>query len=307
MSRVVSVTGATGFIGGVVVRHLLKAGIEVRALVRPCSLEKCTRHPGLEWVTGDLEDAACLERLIHGAHAVVHCAGTVRGRRREDFHKVNVEASGRLAEICSIRPGPLRFLLISSLAARQPELSYYALSKKMGEDALIKFGGGMAWTILRPPAVYGPGDREILPLFRCMEKGLAPCFGNRENHFSLVHVLDLAEAVLCLLGSGLVSGKVYELHDGMSGGYSWDDVAGIVERVYGNRVVRLRIPVTVVRVAGFLNAAVSGISGRSPLLTTGKARELAHPDWVCDNTDIFRDTGWVPRILLEDALKRRLI
>ena len=307
MSRVVAVTGATGFIGGVLVHRLIEEGFRVRALVRPLSLGKCTRCPGLEWVTGDLEDPACLERLVHGARVVIHCAGIVRGHRRKDFEKVNAEASGMLAGICNSLPGPPRFLMVSSIAARQPELSHYALSKKMGEKALMQSGCDMAWTIFRPPAVYGPGDREILPLFKCMEKGFAPCLGDRKNHFSLVHVHDLAEAALCWLRSRQVSGKVYELHDGLSGGYSWDDVAGIVERVHGRRVFRLQIPVSVLRIAGFLNVVLCRIFNSAPLLTTGKVRELAHPDWVCDNTEISKDIGWMPRILLEDALKNSLI
>ena len=307
MSAVVAVTGATGFIGTWIVRRLLEADVRVKAFVRPCSEAKCLQHPGLEWIVGDLEDTACLERLVGASDAVVHCAGIVRGICPEDFEGVNTRIVYSLVEFCCRRLQPPRLLMISSLAAREPELSYYARSKKLGENALKQAGTGIPWTIFRPPAVYGPGDREMRPLFRCIARGIVPCLAAGGNRFSLLHVHDLAEAVLYGLNSPAVSKKVYELHDGFPGGYTWEDIACAAERVYRRRMLKLRMPAVLLKTAGFLNAAAARIHGRPPMLTLGKARELAHHDWVCDNTEICRDTGWTPRILLEDALKSGLV
>ncbi len=307
MASVVSVTGATGFIGSAVVRRLLVAGIRVRALVRSCSTEKCWGHPGLEWIKGQLGDLDSLQGLIKGSDAVIHCAGLVRGIKKEDFERINSEAVKALAELCSIQPCPPRFLLISSLAARHPELSFYALSKKKGEEALTTFSARLSWTILRPPAVYGPGDRELRPVFRCIRLGVLPCLGAGSNRFSLLHVHDMEEAVLSWFNNSPESGQIYELHDGVPGGYSWDDVAALAERIFKRRLLRLRIPFPVLAAIGHLNLAMARLHGNPPMLTPGKARELAYPDWVCDNTRIRQDTGWAPRIMLKDALVSGMI
>ena len=130
--------------------------------------------PGVEWVQGDLRDSRALEALVAGTHAVVHCAGTVRGARRSDFDSVNAEGAGRIAAAAArLVPAP-RLLLMSSLAARMPELSDYAASKWRGENAVKAAAKDLRWTILRPPAVFGPGDRELAPLFRCIARGFAP-------------------------------------------------------------------------------------------------------------------------------------
>lgn len=307
MSGLIAVTGATGFIGSAIVTRLLQEGFRVNALVRSCSRKKCWHHPGLSWVTGDLENREAMNRLLQDAEAVVHCAGIVRGLSLRDFEKVNSLPLRRIADICLRSPRLPRLLYISSLAARHPELSYYALSKKKGEEMLEAVSARMKWTVFRPPAVYGPGDREIRPIFRLMHKGLAPVIGYGRNRFSLLHVHDLAEAVVCWLNSKPVSNSKYELHDGFPGGYSWDDVVCMCERIFRRRILRLRVPLFMLGVAGFLNAIAASVYGRPPMLTPGKVRELAHEDWVCDNTQICRDIPWQPGLLLEDALKQGLI
>ena len=143
MSRTIAVTGATGFIGAMLVAQLLAAGYHVRALVRPRSAHRLAETPGLEAVSGSLHDSESLQRLVKGVTAVVHCAGAVRGATAADFNAVNVdglEALVRAVLCCSPRP---RFLSLSSLAARAPELSHYASSKWQGELALAAMAEDM--------------------------------------------------------------------------------------------------------------------------------------------------------------------
>ncbi len=304
---VIAITGATGFIGGAVARRFLLAGFRVKALVRDCSTDKCWHQSGLEWVKGELDDVSSLERLTKEADATIHCAGLVRGLNLKDFERINKEAVAHLAKVCSRHKRPPRLLLVSSLAAKNPELSHYALSKKRGEEALKRFHEGLSWTIFRPPAVYGPGDKQMRPILEWICKGVVPCLGNGQNRFSLLHVHDLAEAVFCWFSSNEVFCKTYELHDGVPLGYSWQEVAEVAERVLKKRILRLRIPFGLLFAAGYINAAVSRFRRKPPMLTPGKARELAYPAWVCDNSRICQDMNWAPRIVLADALKSRLI
>lgn len=305
MPPTIAITGATGFIGGALVNRLASTRLRIRALVRPASIDKRQNHGELEWVTGDLDDTKSLRRLVDGVDAVVHCAGAVRGITRRDFDDVNVDGVARLVQAAVAQHTPPRFLLLSSLAAREPHLSHYAASKRKGESELYD-GVQMHWTIFRPPAVYGPGDREILPLFQWMDRGIAPLTGAADGRISLLYVADLAEAILAWLQCKTDLRRIYELHDGHAGGYSWQDIVDTAERLAGRSIVRLKIPVACVKLAASLNQAAARILGKSPMLTPGKVNELTHPDWVADNGPFTRDSSWVPHILLEEGLTRTI-
>jgi nucleoside-diphosphate-sugar epimerase len=301
MVATVALTGATGFIGRTLVRRLESAGLRVRALVRPTS-ETASLPAGVERAVGALDDPESLRRLVRGARAVVHCAGAVRGASARDFDPVNVDGVARLARATlAERPAP-PIVHLSSLAARHPELSPYAASKRGGEQALL---GAPAWTVLRPPVVYGPGDRELLPLLRWMARGIAPMVGSPHGRFSLIYVDDLAEAVarLVLLGG---TGRVFELDDGRPSGYAMDDVVAAAERYRGRAVVRVSVPARLLGGLSRLNVLGARIRGRAPMLTPGKVREIFHPEWTCDNTALADATGWRPRIRLDEGLRRTL-
>ncbi|MBW2708473.1 MAG: NAD-dependent epimerase/dehydratase family protein [Deltaproteobacteria bacterium] len=305
MHRSIAITGATGFVGRVVLKRLTSMGCHVRALIRPASMHKRPTQV-VEWVTGDLEDMESLRRLVAGVDGVVHCAGVVRGAGLMDFERINVAGVARLVLAAREQPFKPRFFLISSLAAREPHLSHYAASKRNGEKALTLNAGRMPWVIFRPPAVYGPGDREMLPLFRWMCRGIAPIIGSAEMRISLLYVEDLAEAIVCCVKWNTGVGRSYEMHDGHTGGYSWEDIIDAIARMNGRTIFRIKVPVPLVRLAATLNVAAARMCDRAPMLTPGKVRELTHPNWVGDHTALTHDTGWVPKISLHEGLRKTL-
>lgn len=302
----VALTGATGFIGTALLAHLTRAGWRVRALYRPRAGRVPAPSSGVEWLPGDLEDTGALEALAAGTEAVIHCAGTVRGARRSDFDRVNAEGAGRVARAAALLPRPPRFLLMSTLAARRPELSDYAGSKWRGECAVRAASDSLRWTVLRPPAVFGPGDRELLPLFRCMARGFAPVPAAARGRFSLIHVDDLAMAVLHWLAADTAHGATFELDDGRPGGYDWDTVLTIAGHALraGRPVHRVRIPMPLLGFVASANLGAARLLGYSPMLTPGKVREITHPDWLCDSHAFVLATGWRPAIGLEAGLAR---
>ncbi len=306
MSRTLALTGATGFIGTTFTKHLINAGWKIQALVRPTSDRKPLDGINVQWIEGNLDDVESLRRLVHRADAVVHCAGTVRGQTEKQFTQVNVEGVARLVH-AAVEQHPLpRFLLISSLAAREPHLSPYASSKRQGEQTLAASSGKMPWTAVRPSPVYGPGERELLPLFRWIGRGLAPIIGSKDARFSLLHVDDLAEAVRIWLEKNPRSGEVFELHDGRPDGYSYQELIQIVAEVYARRPLQVKIPALILNFLAVLNQTSARAIGYQPMLTPGKARELQHTNWVCDNQPLNRETGWQPKISINEGLRRTL-
>lgn len=306
MTDTIALTGATGFVGAAVARRLTAAGQRIQALVRPASIDKQPADIAAEWIEGDLDDMPSLQRLVKGVTAVIHCAGTVRGSTREHFNRINVDGFARLVHAAvSQHPMP-RVLLISSLAAREPDLSHYAASKRQGEQVLTGQSHQLSWTIYRPCAVYGPGDREMLPVFKWMAKGIAPVLGSGNGRFSLIYVNDLAEAIADWLGHDGCQAGTYELHDGQPGGYSWHDVTDTVKQLRRKAIIRLKIPLVLVKLVAALNLLAARTIGYAPMLTPGKVRELSHPDWVCDNAALNSATGWSPQVLLPEGLRLTL-
>jgi 2-alkyl-3-oxoalkanoate reductase len=300
----VAVTGATGFIGPHIVRRLSRDGWQVRILTRrptTSSIDPSLIEPSIERVHGSLDDIESLQRLLRGADAVVHVAGLIRARTRDAFFEANAEGVRRLVALAEGRPSPPRFVLISSLAAREPTLSDYAASKRAGEAALIAAGDGLPWTILRPPAVYGPGDRATLFFFRCVRHGMGPVLGTAGARLSLLHVEDLAGAVGAVLASDQSVGLVAEPDDGKVGGHDWPEMVGVAAQQLGRRARVLRVPQALPYGLGWLNAALARLPGYTPMLTPGKVRELYHPDWVCDATAIMQKTDWRPIVSIEQG------
>jgi 2-alkyl-3-oxoalkanoate reductase len=159
------------------------------------------------------------------------------------------------------------------------------------------------WSALRPPAVYGPGDREMRPLFQAMQRGIAPVLGRPEARFSLLYVEDLAGAVGHIVDRPRWETGTFEIHDGRAGGYSWREVIDTFARVAGRPVRPLRIPAALLKVAAAANQALARLMGYRPMLTPGKIRELTHPDWVCHDAPLRKATEWRPSVVLEDGLR----
>lgn len=303
MSRWIAITGATGFIGRTICRLLHDEGWKIRALVRSVSRAQALHGMVDEWVAGDLDDRVALQKLVLDVYAVVHCAGAVRGASRQAFDRVNVDGVRNLVEVLSSSSRVPRLLSLSSLAAREPELSFYAASKRRGEQVLEQEAQAIGWIALRPPAVYGPGDRELLPLFQMMARGIAPILGAKNARFSMIYSEDIARFVQAWLQQTSVACGVYSLHDGKQGGYSWSDVSSAVSGLCQRPVHEFSVPALLLTVPAWCNRTLARWFGYAPMLTPEKVRELRHPDWVCDNHAIQGVVDWQPRMQLREGLQ----
>lgn len=274
--RTIALTGATGFVGRATLDAALAKGLRVRALTRGTAVER----DRVEWVRGTLEDAEALRRLVDGAQAVIHVAGLTNTRNTSRFETANVTGTANMiaaAKAAGMDEGTGRFVFVSSLSAREPGLSEYGASKARAED-LVK-DSGLNWTIVRPPAVYGPGDKDMFELFRAAKFGFVPV--PPEGSTSIIHVEDLARLLVALAPvNPLTKGQIYEPWDDNAFGYKHKELAELIGEAMGNdQVTAVALPPAVMRLGAQLDGLLRGNKAK---LTEDRVGYMLHPDWVCD-------------------------
>jgi len=287
----IAVTGGTGFVGQAVIDEACRRGVSLRALARreqtPCA--------GVEWVRGDLADREALAELVAGAEAVLHIAGVVNTPDPMGFHLGNVAGTEALVEAAA-KAGVTRLVFVSSLAAREPALSKYGESKHHAEKVVE--ASGLAWTIVRPPAIYGPRDREILEMFRAARWGVVPM--PPAGRASLLHVEDLARLLLALVpGWPGVLRRKFEPDDGRPGGWSHSELAAAIGRAVGRRVWAPAVPERLMRAGAWLDGRLRRARAK---LTPDRVGYMVHPDWVSSPDRAPPAELWRPQVDTEVGL-----
>jgi len=275
--RLAAVTGATGFLGRHLVRTLADDGWDVRILARRDPIHPLWRGLQPQLALGDLGDADALARLCAGADAVFHCAGLIKARNRGEFEAVNVEGARRLARAVRVAAPLARMVAVSSLAAREPQLSDYAASKRAGEAAALDALDGRA-TIARPAAVYGPGDLETLRLFQAAATSPVLPLLDPRARTAVVHGADAARQIVAL-AQGEPAGRTFTVCDGRPEGYDWRELMHTAAAACGSRPRLLRAPGRALAPAATLTDWTAKLFGTATMLTPGKLRELTHLDW----------------------------
>jgi nucleoside-diphosphate-sugar epimerase len=191
------------------------------------------------------------------------------------------------------------------MAAREPQLSPYAATKKEGEMRLQDVGRNLDWMILRPPVVYGPGDKQTLRLFRQFNSGFALELGSG-GRFSMIYVDDLTAAVLFLLEDTDRKSAIFELDDGHEGGYAWNDVVAEASYKLNRRIRNFVVPRALQHAIAGVAGAVSAMTGTPPVLSRGKMNEFAHLDWVSTTNALNNVSGWKPNINLREGISRTI-
>lgn len=282
---------------------MIAEGWRLRVLARSSSTRAGNLNPAAEHVDGSLADEHALARGVAGASAIINCAGTVRGRTLEDFIPANVDGVAALCAAVGRLSAPPAILHLSSLAAELPDLSNYARSKRDGERVLERFPD-LNWTVIRPPAVYGPGDREMRGALAWARRGIIPVAGgSRSQRLSMLHVDDLVSAVLAWLKVPAAHRqRTYSIHDGKTGGYDWNEFADAVMQNPAGKRLFIGLPTGLMDGVALMNEQLARISGRAIMLSRGKVRELTYPKWVADNTEFSQASGWKPQIPLAEGV-----
>jgi nucleoside-diphosphate-sugar epimerase len=306
----VLVTGASGFLGSHVAERLSAAGHHVRALVRPASnVDFLQTLPGLEFVTGAVDDPASLREAVAGVDGVVHAAGLVKARSAGEFDACNARGTANLlAAVRAGAPRLERFVLVSSQAATAPSpdgspvpsdvtprpLTDYGRSKLAAERAALAHAADVPVTILRPPMAYGPRDRETFQLFLSAARRVVPFFGDPEGKLSLIYGPDCARACALALTADVPSGRAYFVTDGRV--YTRRQLFAGLERAVDKRaLVSFPLPAPVVLAAAVASETYGRLSNRPVMLNRQKLAELL-AQWVCDGSAAERELGFRPEV-----------
>jgi nucleoside-diphosphate-sugar epimerase len=321
----VLVTGANGFIGQHLVRRLIECGCRVTCLVRASSHIDELRSVGAQLVTGDVTDQTSIERAITASRAdvVFHLAGLVRALRTDDFVRVNTGGTESVAAACACLDNPPRLVIVSSLAAAGPcnvdmprieedspsPVSAYGRSKLAGELAAARYAERVPISIVRPPIVFGPGDRAVLEMFKPIARwGIHAVTGRDEQRFSLVHVSDLVEGLLLaaekgerLQPNGLPGQGIYFISG--QDNPSYPELGQAIAAALGKKhAAVVHVPRVLLQVVGLCNDTMAKIRQRPSLLSSDKITEALAGSWMCSSAKARTNLGWSPAATLAQRL-----
>lgn len=311
----VLLTGATGFVGSHVTGAFISAGIHVRALARSADRAREIAALGAEIVIGSLEDEAALRTACIDVAVVVHMAALTHARTDAQYETANVEGTRRLLDAAlAAVPRPARFIYLSSLAAVGPAidgrgvraddpprpLTAYGRSKLAGEYVCLSAADRIEVLILRAPAVYGPRDTDLFHFFRLASRGVIPVPSGPVRSLQMVHVEDLARALVRAATTEGVHG-VYHVAEARA--YPWEEVGRMVARAVGRNARVVRVPAPLISALAAISEAVAFSIGRSSIFNRDKARELLAPGWLCETESARADLSFEAGISLAEGLR----
>ena len=303
------VTGATGFVGSHLVDALQRRGATVTALARSADKAASLTSQGVRVVAGHLHDETALLQAARDQDVVYHVAGVIAARNEAEFLRANRDGTKHVVAAAE-SAGTRNFVFVSSLAAGGPSprglaldgsepprpVTSYGRSKLASEEVVRS--SRLQWSIVRPPMVYGPRDREVFKVFRLVRYGIAPLFGDGTQELSAVHAADLANALV--LASEAPTGKTYvACHPEV---FTSAEFARLVGRTMERSVRTLKVPPLLGRALLSVTEATARLTGQTTILTADKANEFFQAAWTGDPTPLIRDTGWQPAYDLQAGM-----
>ena len=319
MQEKLLVTGSTGFIGTRLLRRLEREGAVVRVFLRPES-DGASSLDRFEVTRGRFDDPDALRRAVAGVDRIVHLAGITKARDEEEFDRGNVMPVHNLLDtLRAYNPGLKRFVYVSSLAAAGPAtdgtegvreydephpVSAYGRSKLRAEQLCMEASVSLPVTIVRPPAVYGPGDLDVLQVFRMLSSGLLVLPGNPvKQRFSMIYVDDLVEGILAAARSDRAAGRTYYLTSAQA--WSWDDLIAAARPALGfASLLRIALPKALVYALGAAGGFIGKLGGKPPLINRDKALELVQDYWVCSPERAVLELGFSASTPLAEGIAK---
>ncbi|MFQ5640698.1 MAG: NAD-dependent epimerase/dehydratase family protein [bacterium] len=314
------VTGGRGFIGSTLIEHLIAQGFDVTCLLRHS-------RKGLGWldgvhfdhIEGDLSNRTALKQAVTGVDYVFHLAALTKAYKQEEFIRVNVEGTKSLLQaIGENNPKLKKFILVSSLAAAGPSISgqslseedksfpisNYGRSKLEAEKATLSYDSEFPVCVVRPPAVYGPRDKDMFTIFKMTKQGWLPRLGGRMRVASLIHVDDLVSGIRLAACNPVSNGQLYYLSN--EDDYAWEEVESLVAELMGTFPKKIQIPIAFAFLFCLSSGLISRVTKRPALFNLDKYRELKETHWICNSATARQELGFQTRYSLKEGFMQTL-
>lgn len=301
MTKIIALTGATGFVGRHLLHTLASEGFIIKALTRSPQADL----KNVIWVSGDLQNQSSLKELVTDVDVIINVAGLVKAKSLAAFLEANAIAVENILHAIGNHKKP-HFLQISSLAAREEYLSDYAFSKRQGEVNLTSNSLNLPWTIVRPPGIYGPRDKETLKIFKMLKSGLALYPDNKNNRVSWININDLVSLIIHLMNNEKYFQSILEVDDGNQDGYSHVEFYNNISNILDVSPFYITVPKFLLKLFGHINDIFGRIFNYIPMVSAKKVNEICHSDWVCNKNDEFMVNDWQAKIDLKTGLKETL-
>ncbi len=308
------VTGSTGFIGSHLVEKLVARGYSVSCLVRKSTKLEYIGELPVEFVQADYGDPESLRRAVEGKDYVFHIGGVTKAKDRRLYFAGNHETTKNLlAAVRKYNPDIKRFLLASSLTAVGPgtgsapvdentpyhPITTYGRSKMEAEKECIANMSSMPLTIIRPPAVYGPRDRDIFAFFDSVNKHIIPMSGFSRKILSFVHAYDLVDGIIAAAEHPRAAGQVYFISNDQV--YDWGMLGEIAGKVLGTWAVKARVPHFLLYTIAGASELIARSQGKAALMNIEKARDGVQSNWLCSPKKALEELGFKTKLSLEEG------
>jgi len=310
------ITGANGFIGSHLTESLNKRGHQLRCLVRNTSDLTWIKNLPIEYIYGDLFDEDAMKKAVKDVECIYHLAGVTKSKTKAGYYRGNHLATKNLLEITlATNPSLKRFVHVSSQAAVGPSLegkpideqtpfhpiTTYGLSKMEAEKECLKMMDRLPLTIVRPPAVYGPRDKDVFEFFHVISKGLHPLIGFSDKYVSLIHVKDLVDGILSAGENPKALGQTYFISS--EGYYNWKQLGEITSKIMGKKVIRVKIPAACVYTVAAFAQFFSVFSSKPAVLNIEKGKDIVQNAWTCDIAKARKELGFKETMTIEEGIK----
>ncbi len=316
MTKRILITGANGFIASFLAEQLTRQGHQVRCAVR--------KNSNLRWLNGlaaeifylDWNNPVSLKEAVKNRDMIFHLAGATKAKHQNEYFTGNVGITERLLNAFDLYgPENQRFIYVSSQAAAGPSrdgrpvceadepcpVSTYGQAKLQTESIVLAYSKAHWATIIRPPSVYGPRDRDIFALFQNINRGIVPLLGDGKSTVSLVHVHDLVDGIM-LAGQHDTS-KNHVFFISGDGIYDWLTIGHTIAASLNRQPHKIKIPVFILDLLSFVSEGVALFSSRPALLNRDKVREMKEKYWICSNEKAKNMLGFEPKISLQKGIQ----
>lgn len=313
------VTGSTGFIGSHLVERLLERGYKVKCLLRPDTKLEYVGNLPVEFFRGDYSDSESLKKAVGDVDYIFHVGGVTKSRTKEGYFKGNYFSTVELLKAVLFNNSSLRrFVLVSSQAAVGPgygtepvneetpchPITTYGISKLRAENECLSVKDRLPVTVIRPPAVYGPRDKDIFEFFNSANKHIIATSGFHRKILSMIHVYDLVEGIIIAAEHPEAAGQVYFIAN--SEVYDWDIIANLTKKIIGKWVIKLRVPHAAIYTIAALNEFAARIQGRAALINFEKAKDMTQKNWACSPAKAERELGYKAKLSIEAGIENTI-